>query len=60
MHTHQPEATDRLWTIGNPAVMELSPFRPVTLRPRLSIGFAFCDFLIQEIYREKPLQLNGF
>jgi hypothetical protein len=26
---------------GNPAAMELALFRPVTLRPRLSVGFAF-------------------
>jgi len=26
---------------GNPAVIELAPFRPVTLRPRLSVGYAF-------------------
>jgi hypothetical protein len=28
---------------GNPAIMEPKPFRPVTLRPRLSVGFALID-----------------
>jgi len=55
----QANAAERLWLIGNPAVMELAPVRPVTLRPRLSIGFAFYDFLIQGIYRENKLRLNG-
>jgi len=41
----QPKRPSGSWIFGNPAVLELAPFRPVTLRPRLSIGFAFYEFL---------------
>jgi hypothetical protein len=30
--------------IGGPAVVGINSFRPVTLRPRLSVGFALGDF----------------